>query len=122
MDKRTKKIERRNKIRTRIRSAVSGTAERPRLSVFKSNKHVTIQLIDDIQGMTLVGLSTVSGALADQVKGKPAMESARIVGEAVAKAATERGITKAVFDRGGYRYHGVVKSAAEGARAGGLDF
>lgn len=122
MDKRTQKIERRKRIRTRIRSTVAGTAERPRLSVFKSNKHVTIQLIDDVQGVTIVGLSTVSNALAEQVKGKPAMETARIVGEAVAKAASDRGITKAVFDRGGYRYHGVVKSAAEGARAGGLDF
>lgn len=116
------KTERRSRIRRRVRAKISGTADCPRLSVFKSNKHVTLQLIDDQNGVTLVGFSTNSAAVAAQVKGKPATESAKILGAEIAKAASEKGVTKAVFDRGGYRYHGVVRAAAEGAREGGLQF
>ena len=116
------KTERRSRIRRRVRAKISGTADCPRLSVFKSNKHVTLQLIDDQNGVTLVGFSTNSAAVAAQVKGKPAAESAKILGAEIAKAASEKGVTKAVFDRGGYRYHGVVRAAAEGAREGGLQF
>lgn len=122
MDKNTVKTERRNKIRRRIRASVSGTPECPRLSIFKSNKHVTLQLIDDLKGATLVGLGTQSSALASQLKGKPATESAKILGAEIATAAKAMGISRIVFDRGGYRYHGVVKAAAEGAREGGLQF
>jgi len=116
------KTERRSRIRRRVRAKISGTAECPRLSVFKSNKHVTLQLIDDQNGVTLVGFSTNSTAVVAQVKGKTATEAAKILGAEIAKAASEKGVTKAVFDRGGYRYHGVVRSAAEGAREGGLQF
>lgn len=122
MSKTIVKTERRSRIRRRVRAKVSGTPECPRLSVFKSNKHVTLQLIDDHNGVTLVGFATNSAAVVSQVKGKPATEAAKILGAEIAKAATEKGITKAVFDRGGYRYHGVVKAAAEGAREGGLQF
>lgn len=122
MDKNIVKTERRNKIRRRIRANVSGTAECPRLSIFKSNKHVTLQLIDDLKGATLVGIGTQSTALASQLKGKPALESAKILGGEVASAAKAMGISRIVFDRGGYRYHGVVKAAAEAAREGGLEF
>lgn len=122
MDKGIVKTERRNRIRRRIRAKITGTAERPRLSIFKSNKHVTLQLIDDLKGVTLLGLSTNSGAVSDQVKGMPAMEAAKILGAELAKGATSMGVTQAVYDRGGYRYHGVVKAAAEGAREAGLQF
>jgi large subunit ribosomal protein L18 len=122
MDKGIVKTERRNRIRRRIRAKVAGTAERPRLSIFKSNKHVTLQLIDDLKGVTLLGLSTNSGAVSAQVKGMTATEAAKVLGTELAKGATAMGVTQAVYDRGGYRYHGVVKAAAEGAREAGLQF
>lgn len=111
MNKNQAKTERRSKIRRRIRSTISGSAERPRLAVYKSNKHTYLQLIDDTTGVTLAS-----------VKGKTGVESAKIVGAELAKAAQDKGITKAVFDRSGYNYHGIVKAAAEGARDGGLQF
>lgn len=112
MDKRQqKKTERRNKIRSRIRSTVKGTAERPRLSVFKSNKYTYLQLIDDLAGATLASAKADTG-----------VDNAKEAGAELAKAAQDKGIKKVVFDRGGYKYHGIVKAAAEGARDGGLDF
>lgn len=122
MDKNIVKTERRNRIRRRVRAKVQGTAERPRLSVFKSNKHVTLQLIDDLKEQTILGMSSNTKGVADLVKGKSPAEAAAIVGLEIAKAAKDQGITKAVFDRGGYIYHGVVKAAADGAREGGLQF
>jgi len=122
MDKNIEKTERRNRIRRRVRAKVQGTAERPRLSVFKSNKHVTLQLIDDLKEQTILGMSTNTKGVVDLVKGKSPSEAAGIVGQEIAKAAKDQGITKAVFDRGGYIYHGVVKAAADGAREGGLQF
>lgn len=122
MDKNIVKTERRNRIRRRVRAKVQGTAERPRLSVFKSNKHITLQLIDDLKEQTILGMSTNTRGVADLVKGKSPSEAAGIVGQEIAKAAKDQGITKAVFDRGGYIYHGVVKAAADGAREGGLQF
>ncbi len=122
MKKNTLKTERRNKIRKRIRSTIRGTAERPRLSIFKSNKHVYLQLIDDLGNATITTVSTKSQSLQSELKGKAGVESAKIIGEALAKTALDQGIKKVVFDRSGYKYHGIVKAAAEGAREGGLDF
>lgn len=122
MDKTIKKKERRNRIKRRIRSTIKGTAERPRLSIYKSNKHVYAQLVDDMLGVTLVAASTQSNALEGELKDKTKKEAAGIVGGHLAEIAGEKGIDKAVFDRSGYRYHGVIKALAEGAREGGLDF
>jgi large subunit ribosomal protein L18 len=122
MDKNIKKTLRRDRIRRRIRSTIKGTAERPRLSVYKSNKHVYAQLVDDRLGHTLAGISTESEGIEDEVKDKSKKEAANLVGKRLAELADDKGIEKAVFDRGGYKYHGVVKALAEGAREGGLDF
>ncbi|MBO6795425.1 MAG: 50S ribosomal protein L18 [Balneolaceae bacterium] len=111
MNKNQAKTERRNKIRRRIRATITGSAERPRLAVYKSNKYTYLQLIDDAAGVTLAS-----------VKGKSGVESAKEAGSELAKTAIDKGITKAVFDRSGYNYHGIVKAAAEGARDGGLQF
>lgn len=122
MDKNKKKTKRRNKIRRRIRSTIRGTAERPRLSIYKSNKHVYAQLIDDLGGQTLAAASTQSNEIESEVADKTKSEGAKVVGEHLAKVAQDKGIEKAVFDRSGYKYHGVIKSLAEGAREAGLDF
>ncbi|MFH5886271.1 50S ribosomal protein L18 [Halalkalibaculum sp. DA3122] len=122
MDKNKKKTERRNKIRRRIRSTIRGTAERPRLSVYKSNKHVYAQLIDDLSEVTLAASSTKSKELKAELEDKTKSEGARVVGEHLAKIARDKGVEKVVFDRSGYKYHGVIKSLAEGAREAGLDF
>lgn len=110
------KIDQRNTRRKRIRSKVSGTKEMPRLSVFKSNKFVYAQLIDDESGKTLASSSSV------KIKAKGKTEQARKVGEDLAKKAEAQKIKKAVFDRGGFIYTGRVKALAEGAREGGLKF
>lgn len=116
------KTARRSKIRKRIRKKISGTLERPRLSVFKSSKHVYAQLIDDQAGTTLIAASTLSRALKNDLEKKPKMEKAEAIGEYLGKMAAEKGIKEAVFDRSGYRYHGIIKNLAEGARKGGLQF
>jgi large subunit ribosomal protein L18 len=108
---------RRLKAKRRIRSKVSGTAARPRLTVFRSNKHMYAQLIDDSTGHTLVAASTHN----TEEKGTSVAESGA-VGRLLAKRAQEAGITAVVFDRNGYRYHGRVKAVADGAREGGLLF
>lgn len=110
----TKKIERRIKIKYRVRKRVNGSEERPRLSVFRSNKQIYAQLIDDVAGNTLVSAS--SKGITEGTK----TEIAAKVGEAVAKKALEAGINTVVFDRNGFLYHGRVKSLADGARKGGL--
>lgn len=110
------KIQRRNKIKTRIRGKVSGSAARPRMSVFRSNKQIYVQLINDLEGRTLVSAS--SKGIEEGTK----IEIAAKVGEAVAKKALEAGITEVVFDRNGYLFHGRVKSLADAARNGGLKF
>lgn len=105
----------------RIRKKISGTPERPRLRVFKSNKHIYAQLIDDVAGCTLVSMSTVDKEYTPaEEKGKTA--AAKKVGLDLAKRAIANGICKITFDRGGSVYHGRVKSLSEGAREGGLDF
>jgi large subunit ribosomal protein L18 len=108
---------RRNKIRARIRSRITGTAQKPRLSVFRSNKFIYAQLIDDVTGVTLV--STSSRALTEKVN---KVDSSVEVGKTLAQKALASGITEVVFDRGGYLYHGRVKALADGAREGGLKF
>ncbi len=121
MRKNRVKRERRNKIRRRIRSTIRGTAERPRLSIYKSSKHVYLQLINDRENVTLLAFSTKSKDLQKELDNKPAVESAAILGKTMAEAAVDQGIKKVVFDRSGYKYHGIVKAAADGAREGGLD-
>ncbi len=110
------KIQRRNKIKTRIRGKISGTAERPRMTVFRSNKQIYVQLIDDLTGRTLVAAS--SKGLEEGTK----CEIAAKVGSAVAAKAIEAGINEVVFDRNGYLFHGRVKSLADAARSAGLKF
>ena len=112
------KEKRRLKIRKSIRSKISGTKERPRVSVFKSNKAIYSQIIDDLSGSTLVSCSSI-----DIKKfGKNNIESSKEVGVKLAEKAKKKGIKKVLFDRGGYVYHGKIKSFAEGAREGGLIF
>ncbi len=118
-----KKKIRREKIRKRVRSKIFGTPERPRLSVYRSLKHIYAQIIDDTKGHTLVAMSSLSKEIRDEIKNsKTKTEVSRIVGLALAKKALEKGITKVVFDRNGYKYHGRVKALAEAAREGGLIF
>ncbi|MEW6232636.1 MAG: 50S ribosomal protein L18 [Chloroflexota bacterium] len=106
----------------RVRARVSGTPQRPRLSVFRSLSHLYVQLIDDVAGRTLVAASTLDEEI--RRKESPGNKSAmsKMVGELLARRARDKGIKEIVFDRGGYLYHGRVKALAEAARAGGLDF
>jgi len=121
MKKNQAKTARRNKIRRRIRSTISGTAERPRLAVFKSSKHIYLQLINDRENVTITSVSSLSGDLKSELADKSKMKAAAVIGKEIAKIAVDMGIKKVVFDRGGYKYHGVIKAAADGAREGGLD-
>ncbi len=117
-----KKIDRakaRNKRHQRIRNKISGTPECPRLSVFRSSKHIYAQIIDDVNGVTLAAASSLDKGYDGNGGNK---EGAKKVGEAVAKAALDKKIENVVFDRSGYLYHGRVKELAEGAREGGLKF
>lgn len=111
-----KKIERRIKIKFRIRKSVNGTAERPRLSVFRSNKQIYAQVINDLTGTTLASASSLG------LETMPKKEQAAKVGALVAEKALAAGITSVVFDRNGYLYHGRVKELADAARNGGLNF
>ncbi len=114
--------EARKRRHRRVRKKVFGTPERPRLNVFRSLKHIYAQIIDDEKGVTLVSASTIDRELREKCQGLTKTEQARLVGELVAKRALAKGITKVVFDRGGYKYHGRVKALAEAAREAGLDF
>jgi len=113
----TAKIERRIKIKYRIRKKVSGNAQRPRMTVFISNKQIYVQLIDDLAGKTLAAASSLG-----MTEKMPKKEQAAKVGDLIAKKAQEAGITTVVFDRNGYLYHGRVKEVADAARNGGLKF
>ena len=115
------KTFRRNRIRQRIKKVVSGTSDYPRLSVFRSNKEIYCQLIDDVNGKTIVQTSSRDKSIAD-LKLKSNIEISFNVGKLVAELAVKKGIDKIKFDRGGYLYHGRVKSLADGAREGGLKF
>ena len=119
MFKKVDKKASREKRHLRVRKKVFGTVERPRLSVFKSEKNIYAQVIDDINGVTLVAASSLDKDFSDKGGNK---EGAKLVGEVVAKRAIEKGITEVVFDRGGYIYHGRVKELAEAAREAGLQF
>ncbi len=112
------KVKRRLRIRRGIRKNISGTAARPRLSVFKSNKAIYAQVIDDSNGHTLASFNSFQVG----VKGNVTIESSKEVGKKVAEAAKTSGISQVIFDRGGYKYHGQIKALAEGAREGGLKF
>ncbi len=126
MNHQKNKLQKQLRRRRHVRRSIVGTAERPRLSVFRSSKHIYVQLIDDLTGVTLASASSRSkevGAAA----GKAApyggnVKAAKVVGLKLAESAKEKGIAKAAFDRGHYRYHGRVKALADGAREGGLQF
>jgi len=114
------KLERRKKIKMRIRKKIYGTTEKPRMSVFRSNSHISVQIIDDLNGKTLVSASSRVKEIM-QIQGNKTQKAAE-VGKLIAKKAIEAGITTVVFDRNGYLYHGRVKSLADAAREGGLKF
>jgi len=105
----------------RVRKKVQGAAERPRLNVFRSSKHIYAQIVDDVKGHTLAAASSLSKEL-EQLKTGANKTAARAVGKLIAQRAKEKNITQVVFDRGGYLYHGRVKELADGAREGGLKF
>jgi len=113
------KLNRRSKIKRRIRKKISGTSKVPRLSVFRSNKQIYAQLIDDVTGVTLAAASSYKNTNVDK---KNKIDQAAVVGKEVAEKAVKAGIERVVFDRNGYLYHGRVKSLAESAREGGLKF
>lgn len=115
------KNETRQKRHRRVRKRVDGTVERPRLNVYRSTDHIYAQVIDDAQGHTLASASTLDAGLRDTKNGGN-VEGAKAVGQMVAERAKAAGITKVVFDRGGYLYHGRVKALADAAREGGLEF
>ncbi len=106
----------------RVRKRVYGTPERLRLNVFRSSAHIYAQVIDDTAGRTVAAASSIDQELRDSLTGKTKLEKSQAVGELIARRAREAGVTRVVFDRGGYRYHGRVKAVAEAAREGGLEF
>ncbi len=117
------KVQHRKRLKVHIRLHMKGDAERPRLTVFRSLKHVYAQIVDDSAGKTLVAVSDIDKGVREQFQGlKGQIARGRKVGELAAKKALEHKISRVVFDRNGYLYHGVVKATAEGARAGGLKF
>lgn len=117
--KTSEKVKARLKHRKRIRGTIEGSTERPRLAVFRSNKHLYLQVINDVAGKTLVAASTLD----EELKGKgDTIDGAKALGELLAKRSIAKGVSQVVFDRGGYIFHGRVKALAEGAREGGLKF
>lgn len=120
MDAQKLKLRSQLRRKNRVRSKIVGTAERPRLSVFRSSKHIYVQLIDDLNGRTLAAAGTTGKAAGVAYGGN--VKAASAIGSKLAEAAKAAGITKVAFDRGHYRYHGRVKALADAARAGGLDF
>ena len=121
VSKKTRSVVRENKHR-KIRNHISGTAERPRLAVFRSNNHMYAQVIDDTVGKTLVSASTLDKDVKAECEKTNNLDAATVVGKVVAKRALEKGITTVVYDRGGYIYEGKVKALAEAAREAGLEF
>ncbi len=122
MDHIKEKLRKRTRRHLRIRRKVIGTAERPRLSVYRSLKHIYCQIINDIEGRTLVAASTQSPDLRSEIKYGGNVAAAEIVGKKIAEEAKNKGITKVVFDKGGYKYHGRIKALAEAARKCNLSF
>jgi large subunit ribosomal protein L18 len=117
-----KKHELRRRRHYRLRRRLNGTPERPRLAVFRSLKHIYAQIIDDTQRQTLAAASTMDGALKGNLKTGGDLEAAKAVGRLIAERAMEKGLSKVVFDRGGFAYHGRIASLADAAREAGLDF
>jgi len=115
------KLERRTRIKLRIRKKMSGTADRPRLAVYRSNKQIYVQVVDDLNRVTLLSASSREKEVADKT-GIRKTEQAKLVGKLLASKCKEKGIESVVFDRSGYKYHGRVKSLADAAREGGLKF
>jgi large subunit ribosomal protein L18 len=122
MDRAKERRLARQRRHSRVRKRLQGTQDRPRLSVFRSLKHIHAQIIDDSRGHTLAAASTQDPALRTELDGKDKSGQAAVVGEALAKRALDAGIEQVVFDRGGYLYHGRVKALAKAAREGGLEF
>jgi len=118
LDKRT----RRNNVKARIRKKISGTPEKPRISIFRSNKNIYAQVIDDVNGKTLVSASTMIKEVAEKLDGLNKVQQAELVGKVLAEKALNSTIKTVIFDRSGYRYHGRVKALADGIRKGGLIF
>lgn len=116
------KVRARERRHKRIRRRVYGTTERPRLSVFKSNNHIYVQVINDEAGHTIISASTVEKDMASFSEHKGNKNAAKKVGELVARKALDKGVKKVVFDRGGFPFHGRIKALADGAREGGLEF
>ena len=119
MDRAKQRVETRGRIRERVRSKVAGTTERPRLAIFKSQKYIYVQIIDDAAGKTIASASSKDAD--SSAKGANAA-AAKAVGALIAKRAKDKGITRVVFDRGGFLYHGRVKAVADAAREAGLEF
>jgi len=122
MDQQRAKNKRRLRRRQHVRSTITGTAERPRLTVFRSSKHIYAQLIDDLSGVTVAAASSAAKAVRSGTSYAGNVKAAVAVGKKLAELAKGKGIDKAAFDRGHYRYHGRVKALADAARAGGLQF
>jgi large subunit ribosomal protein L18 len=112
----------RRRIHRRIRQKISGNADRPRLCVYRSSKYVYVQIVDDVQGKTLVSASTAEKDVRGELKQTGNIQASKVVGKAIAERAKAKGIETVVFDRGGYLYHGRVKAVAEAAREAGLKF
>lgn len=122
MDKSIVRRSRRDRIHLRVRKKVSGSAAAPRVAVYRSNKHLYAQAIDDLSGSTLVSASTLEEGFVKKAGKAPAVKIATELGKYLAEKAKAKGIKKVVFDRGGFHYHGRVKAFADGAREGGLEF
>jgi large subunit ribosomal protein L18 len=116
------KLERRTRIKMRIRKKICGTAETPRLAVYRSNKQIYVQVVDDLNKVTLLAVSSKEKEVAEKAGGIKKTEQAKLVGKLLAAKCKEKGIESVVFDRSGYKYHGRVKSLADAAREGGLKF
>lgn len=119
MDRLKDKWRKQDQRKKRVRKKISGTADRPRLTVYRSHKNISVQAIDDAKGQTIVSASTLEKELSAAGRN---LEGGKIVGQKIAERLKEKKITKVIFDRNGYLYHGVVKAVADGAREAGLDF
>lgn len=122
MIKKTNRNKNRQKRHYKMRNKIQGTPERPRLNVFRSSSNIFVQVIDDTKGVTIAAASTLDNDIKEKVSGLNKTEAAKIVGQEIAKKSKDKGIEAVVFDRGGYLYHGRVKSLADGARESGLKF
>jgi large subunit ribosomal protein L18 len=114
--------QRRDKIKRRFRQQVRGTSQRPRLAVFRSLRHIYAQVIDDEKGVTLASVSTLDKAASGSLESTGSQEAGKRIGELIAERAKDQGVDIVVFDRGGFRYHGVIRAIADGAREAGLKF